>query len=81
MINHFIYFWIHRKKDSVAIFQYFIPIGDQNCSLEKPLIDYFLCNDFKKKMKVILLDNDEVWCLAKNNFDLPKYVVYFSLNL
>lgn len=30
-----------------------------------------------KKMKVMLLDDDEVWCVTKINFDLPKYLAYF----
>ena len=28
-------------------------------------------------MKVMLLDDDEVWCVTKINFDLPKYLAYF----
>ena len=37
----------------------------------------FLYNDVKKKkMKVMLLDDDEVWCVTKINFDLLKYLAY-----
>lgn len=32
-------------------------------------------------MKVISLDKDEVWCVAKNDFDIPKYVTYFLFEL